>query len=102
MPFQEAPAPPHGPMTDELRRACERSIHVVTRDGEIYSAGAAAMFLFREISPRLWRFVPRLLGRAPWIWAVEIGYQIVARNRSFFARFILPNEPETPPDNVNE
>ncbi len=89
-------------MTEALRHACERSIYVVTRDEEIYSAGEAAMFLFREILPHRWRFIPRILGCAPWLWFVEIGYQIVARHRSFFAPFILPNEPETPPDNFNE
>lgn len=89
-------------MTDDLRRACERSIYVVTREGKIYSAGAAAMFLLSRVLPRPWGFIPRILGGGPWILAVEVGYQIVARNRSFFARFILPNEPETPPERLDD
>ncbi len=92
-PFQNTPSPP---MTLELKKACAFAVHVVKSDGEILRGGVAAMFLIREIVPRPWGFIPRLLGQAPWIVPIEIGYQIIARNRLFFARFILPDEPKAP------
>lgn len=92
-PFQNTPSPP---MTPQLKKSCEGAVHVVKRDGKILRGGAAVMFLFLRLLPRPWGFIPRHLGQAPWIWPVEIGYQIVARNRSFFARFILTREPKAP------
>jgi hypothetical protein len=34
----------------------------------------------------------RLAGRRPFIWLVELGYWIVARNRPFFGRFLFRSE----------
>lgn len=92
-PFQNTPSPP---MTPKLKKACEGAVHVVTRDGKTLRGGGAVLFLFRQILPLPWGFIPRILSGSPWILPVETLYQIVARHRPFFARFIVPNEPKAP------
>jgi predicted DCC family thiol-disulfide oxidoreductase YuxK len=92
-PSQNTPSPP---MNEELRRACEGAVHVITRRGEVLRGGRAVMFLLREIAPKPWGFIPRILGRAPWIYPIEIGYNFVARNRPLVARFFFPNEDKAP------
>ena len=79
-PYQSAPISP------ELKMACEKAVHVITKDGEILRAGKAALFAGRATK---WRRLARLLEHRPWIWFVEIGYWIVARNRQFFSRFLF-------------
>jgi len=89
-------------MTPRLRRACEKAAHVVTTRGKIVRGGQAAMFLLERVWPRPWRFVARLFARPPLVWPINLGYEIVARHRSFFAPFILPGEPEDRPENLPE
>ena len=91
--FQKAPSPP---MTPALQKACEGAVHVVTNRGKVLRGAAAVMFLFQQILPKPLRFVPRLLARAPWIWPLDVGYEIIARNRARIGRFVLPNEPKAP------
>jgi len=74
-------------MTDALRDACRKAVHVITDSGEILRAGRAVLFVLEEIG-----FYPafmRLLAHRPFIFAVEWGYAIVARHRSFFARILF-------------
>ena len=52
-------------------------------------AGRAVLYLLGIIGYR-WLVWP--LRFPPLIWLVEIGYQIVARNRRFFARFLFTRE----------
>ena len=77
-------------MTDALAARCERAVHVLGADGTFLSAGRASLFVLERIGyhPRL----ARGLGRQPWIWAVEGGYWIVARNRPLFSRFFFTRE----------
>ena len=83
IPYQEAPAPP---MTPALAAACRRAVHVVRRDGRILRAGKAALFILEHTGLG----VPaRILAIPPLLWLVELGYQLVARNRSFFGRFLF-------------
>jgi len=82
--YQEAAAPP---MTPELREACRRAMHVVTADGRILRAGRASLFVLRETGNRR---LAAILGVPPLIWAVEIAYRIVARNRSQLSWLIFP------------
>ena len=71
-------------MTPELRAACVRSSHVVTRDGEILGGGRSTLFILRELGwRRLW-----VLRLPPMIWVLELGYWIFARNRPFFFRLL--------------
>lgn len=90
IPYQEVPNPP---MTPDLYQACGQAIHVLTRDGRLLRAGRAAMFVLEHLG---FRRLARALSQQPFIWFVEIGYWLVARNRSRIGRFILPHEPREP------
>ena len=79
VPYQDAPTPP---MTPELREACRRAAHVLTADGRVLRAGRASMFVLREIGHPV---LGRVLAVPPLVWLVELGYFIVARNRSGFS-----------------
>jgi predicted DCC family thiol-disulfide oxidoreductase YuxK len=77
-------------MTPELRSACERAVHVLTRDGRLLRAGEASLYILRALGYR-----SAAIGRAPpFLWAVEAGYGLVARHRGFFGRYLFRNEPE--------
>lgn len=76
-------------MTPELRAACRRAVHVVTSGGEVLRAGRAALFVLERIGWGRWA---RLLALPPFVWGVELAYWIVARNRSFFGRFLFRKE----------
>jgi len=80
--YQEAPSPP---MTPALFMACQRAVHVVQHDGTILKAGKAVLFIMEHTGLG----VPaRILAHPPFLWFVEFAYGVVARNRSFFGRFI--------------
>ena len=74
-------------MTPELREACRRALHVVTAEGETLRSGRAALFVLERTTPR-WRRLAPALRHPPLFWFVELGYQIVARNRRLFARMV--------------
>ena len=85
--FQECPSPP---MTPALREQARKAVQVITADGHRLSAGRAILFALEQIE---WHpNIARLAARRPFIWLVELGYWIVARNRSFFGRFMLRSE----------
>jgi hypothetical protein len=77
-------------MTPALRAQARKAVQVITADGRQLSAGRATLFALEEIAwhPR----AVRLAGRRPFIWAVELGYWIVARNRSLFGRFLFRSQ----------
>ena len=81
VPYQEAPEPP---ATPAVREACEKAIHVITTDGRVLRAGRASMFILEAIG---WRWV-RVLTWPPFIWAVEIGYAVVANHQRHLPRWI--------------
>jgi hypothetical protein len=77
-------------MTPALRAQARKAVQVITAEGHQLSAGRAMLFALEEIE---WHpSVVRLAGRRPLIWAVELGYWIVAHNRSFFGRFLFRAE----------
>jgi hypothetical protein len=77
-------------MTPALREQARKAVQVITADGRQLSAGRAILFALEEIK---WHpSAIRLAGRRPFIWAVELGYWIVARNRPFFGRFLFRSE----------
>ena len=83
VPYQAAPRPP---MTDSLARRCERAVQVVTPDGQVLSAGRASLYVLGKVG------FPRLAwagGLPPFVWGVELGYWIVARNRQFFSKWLF-------------
>ena len=74
-------------MTPALREQARKAVQVMTADGRQLSAGRAVLFVLEEID---WHpSVIRLARRPPFVWAVDLGYWIVARNRSFFGRFLF-------------
>jgi predicted DCC family thiol-disulfide oxidoreductase YuxK len=84
VPFQETPDPP---LTPKRRARAERAIVVVTRKGRFLSAGRAVLFALEEIG---WHpALMRLARHRPFVWFVELGYWIVARNRPFFDRVVF-------------
>lgn len=77
-------------MTEELRGACARSVHVLRADGVTLRGGRAAMFVLEQLSRgSLWGALARFLTLRPMIWFVELGYFIVARNRKLFSRIMF-------------
>ena len=83
VPYQTAPRPP---MTDCLAQRCERAVQVVTPEGQILSAGRASLYVLGKVGfPRL----ARLGRRPPFVWGIEIGYWLVARNRQFFSKWLF-------------
>lgn len=83
LPYQEAPSPP---MTPELRAACSRAVHVLARDGRLLRAGRACLFVLSEIG---WPGAGRILALPPFVWLVELGYWLVARNRGLASRIFF-------------
>jgi hypothetical protein len=77
-------------MTPALREQARKAVQVITADGRQLSAGRAILFALEEID---WHpSMIRLAERRPFIWLIELGYWIVARNRSFFGRFLFRAE----------
>jgi predicted DCC family thiol-disulfide oxidoreductase YuxK len=72
-------------MSDELAARCERAMHVITPEGYILAGGRAVLFVLERIG---WRCVSLTLSRRPFIWIVEAGYRLVARNRKLVSRML--------------
>lgn len=92
VPYQQAPSPP---MTEALERACADALHVVRRDGEMLRAGRALLFAYGELGHPL---MARVFARRPLIWAVEIVYWWVARNRRRISRLLFRGAAGALPD----
>lgn len=75
VPYQQAPSPP---MTPELRAACARAVHLLTPEGRMLRAGKACLWVLARTGYPL---LARVLALPPLVWAVELGYWLVARNR---------------------
>jgi predicted DCC family thiol-disulfide oxidoreductase YuxK len=73
-------------MTDALREACARAVHVLTADGAVLRSGRAVLYIMQYVG---WGAFARFLAHRPMIWFVELGYFIVARNRKLFSRFMF-------------
>jgi|MDTC01.1.fsa_nt_gb predicted DCC family thiol-disulfide oxidoreductase YuxK len=82
-------------MTPPLREACQKAVHLITSDGKILRGGRASLFILERVG---WKRSARIMGWIPFVWCVEGGYRLVARNRSFFAKFFFTK----PPDNSRE
>jgi len=83
VPYQQAPSPP---MTPELRAACARAVHVVTPEGVVLRAGRACLWVLERTGHPV---LSRVLGSPPLVWAVELGYWLVARNRQLASRVLF-------------
>lgn len=73
-------------MTAELAIACEQAVHVICNDGRVLRAGRAMLYILSELG---WRRTAVFFSLRPNVWFVELLYQIVASNRSFFSRFLF-------------
>jgi predicted DCC family thiol-disulfide oxidoreductase YuxK len=79
-PWQVVTGPP---MTPLLRIQARRAVQIVTKDGRQLSGGRAVLFALREIG---WHpFFVRMLEHRPCVWAVDLGYRIIAANRPHFS-----------------
>lgn len=83
IPYQQAPSPP---MTPELRAACGRAVHLLTPDGRMLRAGRACLWVLERIGYPL---LARVLALPPLVWAFELGYWLVARNRKLASRVLF-------------
>lgn len=83
-PFQEAPDPPLSP---PLRLRAERSALVIRPDGQVKAGGRAILAALIAIGwhPRL----AQVAGLPPFVWLVELGYTLVARNRGLVSRILF-------------
>jgi hypothetical protein len=73
-------------MTPELYRACGKAVHVIDREGSIHRGARATLFILEREG---WGPIARFLSLPPFVWIVELGYYLVASNRSFFSRFFF-------------
>lgn len=63
---------------------------MVTDAGVIFKGGQAALFILLTVGYPGCLIKPGMVP--PFSWFVEFGYQIVARNRPFFSRFLFTQE----------
>jgi predicted DCC family thiol-disulfide oxidoreductase YuxK len=82
VPYQDAPSPP---MTPALRAAAAQAVHVVTSDGRVLRAGRACLHILDRLG---WSRLVRVLRVPPLVWAVEVGYALVAGNRRTMSRLL--------------
>ena len=69
-----------------LHHACNDAVHVAKSDGELLRAGKASLFILTHTR---WPRLGALAARRPFIWLVELGYWILARNRMLFSRVMF-------------
>ena len=84
VPYQDLASPP---MTPALRYQAERAVQVLTPQGQQLSGGRAVLYVLRQVGWRPW--LVGLAGRWPFVWLVEGGYRVVARNRQLFSRVMF-------------
>ena len=77
-------------MTPQLYRACQRAVHVITAQGGVIKAGRAGMFILEELGYPRWLVRPFIWP--PLVWFTELGYRVVANNRSLFSKFLFTRE----------
>ncbi len=76
-------------MAPSLYAACRKALHVVKADGTVLRAGRASLFILEMLG---WGWIARCLATSPFVWIVELGYRIVAANRSLFGLFLFRKE----------
>ena len=84
VPYQQAPDPPMHP---KLSAACAHAVHILHPNGQIERAGRACLTVLQLIGcPSI---LVRFMRIPPLIWTLEIGYWLVARNRSLFSKIFF-------------
>jgi len=87
VPFQEAD---HPAATPELRKACERAVHVIRANGRILRAGEACLYVCHRLG---WRWA-KPVAKSPLMRLIEGAYRIVADNRQVFSKYFFTREIE--------
>lgn len=82
VPWQRLSDPP---LTPALATACRDAVHVRAADGRWLRGGRACLFVFARVG---WPRLAAVAALPPFVWCVELGYRIVARNRPFFSRLV--------------
>jgi predicted DCC family thiol-disulfide oxidoreductase YuxK len=86
--FQPYQSASHPLLTPKLKERCQGALHIITRRNRVIKAGRACFFLLEEATDsRLVKRLARLARSFPLVIPVEIGYSLVARNRTFFSKF---------------
>jgi len=86
IPYQRAAVPP---MSDALRLACRRAVHLQHPDGRLEKAGRACLSVLELIGYKRLAYWGR---RRPFIWCIELGYWFVAHNRRLFSHLFFRHQ----------
>ena len=73
-------------ISQELRSACQSSVHVVKSDGEILRGGRAMLFCGQFTR---WHQLARIGQWLLFLPFVELGYAIIAKNRMLFSKLLF-------------
>ncbi len=76
-------------ISDELRAACQKAVHVVKNDGEILRGGRAVLFCGTQTR---WHQLARIALWPMFLPFVEVGYAFIAKNRAIFSKFLFTSE----------
>lgn len=71
-------------MTPELYEQCQHAMHVIVPDGRLLRGGEGGRYILQVLG---YRNTAAVLGVWPLRWFVNLGYDLVARNRHVFARW---------------
>ncbi len=74
-------------MDDALREACRDALYVLPVEGERMHSARALLFIGERIGYR-WLCLPL----RPFLFALEPGYRLMARNRPLVGRWIFRSE----------
>ncbi|HJP12797.1 MAG: DCC1-like thiol-disulfide oxidoreductase family protein [Nitrospinota bacterium] len=85
LPFQQIPSPP---MTPALGARCRRAIQFIPPDGRALSSGRAVLGVLSLLG---WKKSAAFLSAAPFVFIVEGGYWLIARNRGLIGRLLTGN-----------
>ena len=85
VPYQDCPSPP---MTPALRVACERSLHVITAEGQTLLGADALLFVYQMVG---WRVAGWARVR-PVRWTLEPFYRLLAANRRWFSKVLYTGD----------
>ena len=81
--FQNTPSPP---MNDGLRSRAVTEVIVVRATGETLGGAAAVMYVLSHTG---WGWFARLLAYPPFIWVLNVGYRLVAKNRNTVSKALF-------------
>jgi predicted DCC family thiol-disulfide oxidoreductase YuxK len=80
LPYQEVPSPP---MCEALKVRCQRAIQLIAPGQNPTSAGRAFLGILSLLG---WKKSAAIMSAAPFVYAVEFLYWLIARNRRLMSR----------------